>query len=154
MRVRTPFGVALGVMAVAAVTGCSAVFPLTSQLTLRMRPARPMTTTSCVSEARRYGWSAEGGATICAIGRGRSWYHADLKNTGQGAYPLCKATAIGPHGNVVFNGRIIFLLGGFPAGLFASGHRSMAFYWYLPQKTRGAIVRYMATCSVNSNPPI
>jgi hypothetical protein len=119
---------------------------------VRLRPAIPLTTAACISQARRFGYSPEGGSSICAAGRGRIWYHAVITNSGHGAYPACSARAFGPHGSAVFNGPLAFTLGGIP-GLFVPGHRSMTFYWYLPRRTHGQIVRYSATCSVNSNPP-
>jgi len=96
---------------------------------------------------------AEGGASICAPGEGRQWYHAVLINKGPGAYPECRATGFDAHGTAVFKGQLPLTFAGFPAGLFANAHRSTAFYWYLPQTIRRPVVRNTATCSVNSNPP-
>jgi hypothetical protein len=91
---------------------------------------------------------------VCRAGKGRSWYRAVLTNHGPGAYPACTVTAISLHGRVVFSGTILLSFGGAPAGLFAPGHRSVAFDWYLPRKTHRPIIRYTAACSVDSNPPV
>jgi hypothetical protein len=118
-----------------------------------MKPAPQLPIRVCIAEARRYGYSTWGAASICAASEGRSWYHAVLTNRGPGAYPACKATAFGTHGNAVFTGQLLFSFGGVPAGLFAPGHRSIAFDWYLPKKTHGPVARYTAACSVNASPP-
>jgi len=118
-----------------------------------MRPAPPLPTKACISEARRYGYSTLGAESICAAGAGRNWYHAVLTNRGPGAYPACKATGLDAHAKTIFNGRVLFLFGGKPAGLFALGHRSITFDWYLPGKTRSAVTSYTASCAVNANPP-
>jgi hypothetical protein len=123
------------------------------QFTLQMKPALPPPTKACISEARRYGYSPAGAESICAAGRGRSWYHAVLTNRGPGAYPACKAAGLDANGKAVFNGQLLFLFGGIPAGLFALGHRSIAFDWYLPGKTRRPVAHYMAACLPNPSPP-
>ena len=138
---------------IAAIGGCGASHR-PGQFTLQLKPVAPLSAKACVSQAARYGWSMSGATVICQAGKGRSWYRAVLANNGPGAYPACTATARGPHGRVVFNGPVRLIFGGFPAGLFAPGHRSVAFRWYLPRKTRGPIARYTATCSVNSSPPV
>lgn len=156
MRIRRRYSRAPIVLAIASVVaGCAGqASRQPGQFVLRMRPVAPLTTTACISEARSYGYSAEGGASICAFGGGRQWYQAVLINKGPGAYPACQATGFDAHGTAVFTGQLPLTFAGFPAGLFAKGHRSTAFYWYLPQTTRRPVARYTATCSVNSNPPI
>jgi hypothetical protein len=124
-----------------------------AQFTMQMRPALPLPTMTCISEARGYGYSPVGAGSICAAGKGRSWYHAVLTNRGSGAYPACEATGLDARGRAIFNGQLLFLFGGRPAGLFAPGHRSVTFDWYLPGKTRGAVASYTAACAVNPNPP-
>jgi hypothetical protein len=123
------------------------------QLTLRMRPAPPLKMTECIAKATPHGYSPYGAAAICSLGKGRSWYRAVLNNSGGDAYPLCSAKAFDSRGNIVFSGQLVFDFGGFPAGLYAQGHRSVSFSWYLPNVSR-PVARYLATCSVNSNPPI
>lgn len=123
-----------------------------AQFALRLRPVAPMTTTACVSETKRFGYSTEGGRSICAAGQRRSWYRAIITNTGDGAYPACSATAVGPHGAAIFHGPLAFTLGGIP-GLFVPGHRTITFSWYLPRRTGGRIIRYSGSCSVNTHPP-
>jgi hypothetical protein len=123
------------------------------QLTLRMRPALPLKMTGCIAEATPHGYSPVGAAAICALGKGRSWYRAVLNNSGDDAYPLCNAKAFDSRGNVVFSGQLVFDYGGLPAGFHALGHRSVSFSWYLPNVSR-PVARYLATCSVNGNPPI
>jgi hypothetical protein len=120
---------------------------------MHMRPAVPLPAKACISEARRYGYSTVGAESICAAGEGRSWYHAVLTNRGPGAYPACKAIGRGAHGRAIFDGQLLFLFGGVPAGLFAPGHRSVTFDWYLPGRTRGAVTGYTAACEVNAKPP-
>jgi hypothetical protein len=123
------------------------------QLTLQMTPAPAPTMTECIAEATTHGWSPHGAFAICAVGKGRSWYRAVLTNSGGDAYPLCSARAFDSRGNIVFSGQLFFAFGGLPAGLYAQGHRSFSFSWYLPNVSR-PVARYLATCSVNSNPPI
>jgi len=135
-----------------AIGGCEASHrPV--QFTMQMRPAPPLPTNACISEARGYGYSTLGAASICAAGGGRSWYYAVLTNRGSGAYPACEATGLDAHGKTIFSGQLLFLFGGKPAGLFAPGHRSITFEWYLPGKTRSAVTSYAAACTVNANPP-
>jgi hypothetical protein len=76
-----------------------------------------------------------------------------LTNHSGGAYPLCDAKALDSTGKIVFNGPLFFTFGGGIAGLYARGHRSVTFSWYLPDISR-PIARYVATCAVNNNPPI
>jgi len=135
-----------------AIGGCGASHR-PAQFTMQLRPAAALPTKACISEARRYGYSPPGAESICAAGGGRSWYHAVLTNRGPGAYPACEATGLDAHGKTIFNGQLVFLFGGIPAGLFAPGHRSITFDWYLPGKTRGAVASYTAACAVNPNPP-
>jgi hypothetical protein len=135
-----------------AIGGCGASHR-PAQLTMQMRPAPPLPTKTCILEARRYGYSLPGAESICAAGGGRNWYHAVLTNRGPGAYPACEATGLDTHGKTIFNGQLLFLFGGIPAGLFAPGHRSVTFDWYLPEKTRGAVASYAAACAVNANSP-
>jgi hypothetical protein len=123
------------------------------QLTLRMRPAQPLTMTECIAEATPHGYSPDGAAAICSLGQDRSWYRAVLTNSGGDAYPLCSAKAFDSRGNIVFSRQLVFDFGGWPAGLHAQGHRSVSFSWYLPDVSR-PVARYLATCSVNNNPPI
>lgn len=125
-----------------------------AQITLRMKPAAPLTVAACVAEVGSYGYSAGAARNICAFGRARSWYHAVITNKGPGAYPSCQATAFDSHGKAVFSGALAFMFGGFPAGLFVPGYRSTAFDWYLPRRISGTVMRYVATCSVNSHPPV
>lgn len=142
---------AIVVTVVAVATRTSNAAP--EQFTLRMRPAPPLTMTECIAEATPYGYSPRGATEICSAGMDRSWYHALLKNNGGGAYPLCTAKAFDADGNIVFSGQLDFDFGGHPAGLYAHGHRSMSFFWYVPDVSR-AVARYVARCSVNNNPPI
>jgi hypothetical protein len=123
------------------------------QFSLRMSPAPAPMMTECVAEATSYGYSLHGASEVCSVGNGRSWYHAVLKNTGGGAYPLCRAAAFDAHGNIVFNGQLFFGFGGRPAGMYAQGHRSVSFSWYLPHVSR-AVARYVPRCTVNTSPPI
>lgn len=123
------------------------------QFTLRMRPARPLMMTECIAEATPYGYGPRGATEICSVAMGRSWYHALLKNNGRGAYPLCTAKAFDADSNIVFSGQLDFDFGGHPAGLYAHGHRSVSFFWYLPDVSR-AVARYIARCSVDNSPPI
>ena len=123
------------------------------QFALRMRPAPPLTMTECIAAATSHGYGPDGASGICSVGKGRRWYRAVLKNNGGGAYPLCSATGFDSGGNIVFSGQLVLSFGGFPAGLFASGHHSVSFSWYLPTVSR-PVARYVATCSVNNSPPI
>jgi hypothetical protein len=142
---------AVVVTVVAVVTRTANAGP--EQFTLRMRPAPPLTMTDCIAEATPYGYSSRGAARICSAGMARSWYHAVLKNNGGGDYPLCRAQAFDAAGNIVFSGHLVFDFGGRPAGLYAYGHRSVSFSWYLPDVSR-AVARYVARCSANNSPPI
>jgi hypothetical protein len=144
--------VAVGTALTMAIGGC-AVSHRPVQFTIQMRPAPPLLTKACIYQARRYGYSTLGAASICAAGAGRRWYHAVLTNRGPSAYPACKATGLDAHGKAIFNGQLLFLFGGVPAGLFAPGHRSVTFDWYLPKRTCGAVTGYTAACEVNANPP-
>lgn len=142
---------AIGVTVVAVVTRASNAAP--EQFTLLMRPAPRLTITECKAEATPYGFSPHGAAEICSAGMSRSWYHAVLNNNGGGAYPLCRAKAFDADRNIVFSGQLVFDFGGQPAGLYAHGHRSVSFSWYLPDVSR-PVARYVASCSVNPSPPI
>jgi hypothetical protein len=125
-----------------------------AQITLRMSSRSTLGTTPCIAEARRFGgYSVAPATALCRVGSNREWYDAVITNSGPGAYPACTATAFDQQGNVVFHAPLSFALGGFPAGLFATGHRSIAFDWYLPGKAQGPVSRYMAACAINPNPP-
>ncbi len=141
--------VAIAVTVVVVVTNNAG----SEQLTLRMRPALPLTMTECIAEATPHGYTPHGAAAICSVGKGRSWYRAVLTDSGGDAYPLCRAKAFDSRGNIVFSGQLVFDFGGWPAGLYAHGHSSVSFSWYLPEVSR-PVARYLATCSVNSTPPI
>jgi hypothetical protein len=117
-----------------------------TQFALRMTPVTPLTTTACVSEARRYGYSGSAGAIICAPGQGTGWYRAVLTNRGSYGLPTCTATGFDAHGKRVFTARLFFEIGGI-RGLFVPGYHSITFYWYLPHKTRAPVTRYTATCA-------
>ncbi len=120
-----------------------------------MNPRTALGATPCVAEAQRFGGYSVAAATgMCRAGSNRAWYRGVITNSGPGAYPACTATAFDQQGNVVFHGPLVFMFGGFPAGLFAIGHRSIAFDWYLPDKAQGPVARYAATCAVNPHPPI
>jgi hypothetical protein len=124
-----------------------------AQLTLRMRPASPLRAAACIGELTPYGFSPRGASQLCSFGAGRTWYHAVLVNRGNGAYPLCRAQGLDAQGKIVFSGPVFFTFGGGGAGLYARAHRSMRFSWYLHAVTR-PISRYIATCTVNDNPPV
>lgn len=129
-----------------------------AQITLQMRPAMPLTMSGCVAQAEHYGrYTANGAARICAPDRQRNrwnWYHAVLTNKGPGAYPACQATGFDAHGTAVGHWQLFFQFGGAPTGLYAKRNSSASFSWYLPGPKRRAIVRYTATCSVNSHPAV
>lgn len=150
MRGKTRYWVALAVVAVGAAVAIGAWRathrPGPAQFTFRMTPVTPLTVKACVSEARRYGYSASGGAMICSFGAGQGWYRATLTNRGSYGLPACTATGFDSHGKAVFTGRLFFAIGGI-RGLFVPGHHSITFYWYLPHKTRGPVARYAATCA-------
>jgi hypothetical protein len=135
------------------VTACALGQRETAPLTLRMRPTPPLATAACTSELTSFGFSSRGAAQLCSLGEGRSWYRAMLTNVGGGAYPFCRAKALDSSGRIVFSGPLFFNFGGGVAGLYAPGHRSVKFSWYLPGVSR-PIARYVATCTVNQNPPI
>jgi len=126
-------------VAVAVIVVLIAIHP-PAQITLRLRHVAPLTMAACISEATHFGYSVDGARNICSFGKSRSWYHAVLTNKGQGAYPSCRATGFDRSGKAVFGGSLPFALGGFPAGLFARGHRSIAFYWYLPSNSTFAFL--------------
>jgi hypothetical protein len=140
---------AVVVTVVVVVTGNAAP----EQFTLRMRPAPPLMMTECIAAAASHGYGPAGASEICLAGKDRSWYHAVLTNNGAGAYPLCSAQGFDSGGNIVFSGQLVLAFGGYPAGLFAYGHHSVSFSWYLPTVSR-PVARYVATCSVNNSPPI
>jgi hypothetical protein len=52
---------------------------------------------------------------------------------------------------VVFRGLVPFDFAG-PRGLFALGHRSIEFSWYLPRQPGPAAVRYATSCAARPNP--
>jgi hypothetical protein len=149
------FAVALAGVAAAGVVIAVALAPGRpggpAQLTLRMRPAAPLTTAVCTGELTRYGFSRRGASQLCSVGTGRTWYRAVLTNRGSGAYPRCRAKGRDSDGKIVFSGPVVLTFGGI-AGLYARGHRSMTFSWYLPAVS-GPVTRYVATCSVNDHPP-
>jgi len=150
MRGKIRCWVALAVLAAAAAVAVGAWRathrPGLVQFTLRMTPVTPLTATACVSAARRYGYSASGGAMICSFGAGQGWYRATLTNRGSYGLPACTATGFDSHGKAVFTGRLFFTIGGI-RGLFVPGHHSITFYWYLPHKARGPVARYTGACS-------
>jgi predicted small lipoprotein YifL len=119
---------------------------LPSQVSLSMRPARPLSRAACVEETHRYGYSIAAAGNICQRGIGQSWYHARLTNNGPYAFMRCVATGYDSHEKAVFHGLLPFEFGGI-RGLFAPGHRSIAFSWYLPHRTSAPVARYVATCS-------
>jgi hypothetical protein len=125
-----------------------------AQLTLRMRPVPPLSMSACVAQAEPYGYTAQGAAHICAAGSGQSWYHAVLTNKGAGAYPACRITGFDAFGKAISHRQLYFQFGGGSAGLYAEGHTSTAFSWYLPKPKHGTIVRYVATCSINARPAV
>jgi hypothetical protein len=158
MRVKRWRWMALATVAAAVAIGAAAVAigvwqasPRPTQFALRMTPVTPLTTTACVSEARRYGYSASAGAIICTPGEGKSWYRAVLTNRGSYGLPACTTTGFDSHGKPVFAGPLFFVIGGI-RGLFVPGHRSIRFYWYLPHKARANVARYAATCSPAPGP--
>lgn len=124
-----------------------------ARLTLRMRPVAALSVSACVAQAEPYGYTAQGAEHICAVGSAQSWYYAVLTNKGGGVYPTCRATGFDALGRAISHRQLFFQFGGKPAGLFAKGHTSIAFYWYLPRPKHGTIVRYSATCSINQRPP-
>jgi hypothetical protein len=123
----------------------------TTQVSLSMRPVRPLTAAACVAEARHYGYSTGGAGTICPSGTAHSWYHALLTNNGPYALMSCAATGYDSRGKTVFHGPLLFGFGGV-RGLFAPDHRSIAFSWYLPQAVTAPVTRYAATCSARPYP--
>jgi hypothetical protein len=116
-----------------------------------MRPGKPLTLEACAAEAHAQGYSLGAGKLICNPGAFVPWYHAVLTNRGAYAPVSCTATAYDPHGRSVFNGALSFELFGI-RGLFAPAHRSIAFYWYLPEAATGPIKRYVAACSAKPYP--
>jgi hypothetical protein len=125
------------------------------QFTLRLRPSAPLTMTACMAQAGRYGWPVSPERpSVCSLGIGRAWYHAVLTNHGAGAYPLCSATGFDSRRRIAFSGTLFFNFGGYPAGLYAGGHRSIVFSWYIPSHIPRPVARYAATCTVNEHPPI
>jgi len=153
-RARVVLAVAIA-CGTAGVVSCAAG-QRSEQITMRMEPSSPLSMSACAAEIRHFQHHAMIALSICAAGRTRSWYHAVLTNNGPGAYPACQATAFDSRGATVFSGQLSLDFGGFRAGLSARGHRSVALYWYLPQRARvrDPVVRYVATCSVDSSPPI
>lgn len=125
--------------------------PHRSPVTLDLRPATPLTTAACITEVRHYGYGAGPAGSLCQSSTGQSWYHARLTNRGPQAFMSCSATGFGPRGEVVFKGPLPFEFGGV-RGLFAPGHRSITFSWYLPRKAASAVARYTATCSARQYP--
>jgi len=122
-----------------------------------MQPRAPLSLDECITEARQDGgYSVLGARAMCVhdAPRNRIWYHAVLSNRGEGAYPACAAQGFDSSGRIVYDGPLSFAFGGELAGLFAEGHRSIAFDWYLPSPIHGSVTRFMSSCEVNSNPPI
>jgi hypothetical protein len=115
---------------------------------LHMVPVKPLTITACIRQARHYGYSAAGGASVCAPGQARAWYRATLTNRGAYGLPACTAVGFDTLGKPVFSGRLFFGL----RGLFVPAHSSITFYWYLLTRTRGPVARYSASCSPVPHP--
>lgn len=138
--------------AIVAIGGCGSSHP-SAQYTLHLTPAIAPSATVCIAEAKRYGYSATGGAFICAAGQRRSWYRAVLTNAGGYGLPSCEATGFDAQGRQVFSGQLFFAIGGI-RGLFAPADRAITFYWYLPVSTRSPVARYAASCTPVSNPPV
>jgi hypothetical protein len=122
-----------------------------SQVTMAMKPAAPLTTAACVSQARHYGYAAAPAGALCATGRGLSWYHARLTNKGGYDFTRCRATGYDAGGRVVFRGLVPFDFAG-PRGLFAPGHRSIEFSWYLPRQAGSPAARYVTDCTARQYP--
>jgi hypothetical protein len=123
-----------------------------TQVTLAMKPAAPLTTAACVRQARQYGgYSAGAAGPLCATGRGLSWYHARLTNQGGNNFTRCRATGYDAGGRVVFRGLVPFDFAG-PRGLFALGHRSIEFSWYLPREPGAGATRYVTACTARQYP--
>ena|SRR6266550_7305957 len=148
-RVMRP-SLALSVGAALLLSACGS-----SQLKLQMTPRSPLSINACIEETRSFGgYSVATGHDVCRSGRDMPWYHGVLTNDGDGAYPACVAQGFDRVGKVVFNGPVSLMFGGFPAGLFAKGHRSESFDWFIDTQPSGRIVRYSTSCSVNDDPPI
>jgi hypothetical protein len=123
------------------------------QLTLQLAPTTTLTMRACVAEVTPAGYTVAAARSICSFGRERPWYHARLTNNGAGAYPSCSANGFDSRGKIVFSGPLVFSFGGFPDGLYAKGHRSTAFSWYLPRAVSRQVERYVAVCQVDASPP-
>jgi hypothetical protein len=122
-----------------------------AQVALSMRAVRPLTMAACVAETHHYGYSIGAAGVICEPGTDGSWYHARLTNMGPYAFMSCVATGYDSRGKVVFHGLLPFTFAD-PRGLFAPGHRSIVFSWYLPQAVTAPVARYVATCSARQYP--
>ena len=122
-----------------------------AQVTLIMRPVRPLTIAACAAEAHQYGYSLSAAAGFCEAGTGHSWYFARLTNRGPYDFMSCAATGYDSRGQNVFHGPLPFEFAGI-RGLFAPGHRTITFTWYLPQITSAAVARYTATCTARHYP--
>jgi hypothetical protein len=123
-----------------------------SQVTMAMKPAAPLTTAACVSQARHFGgYSAGAAGLLCGTGHGLSWYHARLTNQGGYDFTRCRATGYDAGGRVVFRGLLPFDFAG-TRGLFAPGHRSIEFSWYLPRQSGSAAARYVTACVARQYP--
>lgn len=121
------------------------------QIVLSMRPAHPLMLDACAAEAHAQGYSLLAGKDLCRAGASVPWYHAVLTNRGGYAQVSCSATGYDSHSLVAFNGLLGLELFGI-RGLFAPGHQTIRFYWYLPEAASAPIKRYVATCSVEPYP--
>jgi hypothetical protein len=125
--------------------------PHRSPVALSLRPAPALTAAACRAEVRHYGYGAGPAAALCRSASGQSWYHAKLANHGPYQYMSCSAVGYDSRGRVVFTGPLPFEFAGI-RGLFAPGHRSISFAWYLPRKPASAVARYTATCAARQYP--
>jgi hypothetical protein len=151
---RRRYRAALAVLIVGAAVAVVVIWvtrPAQAQVTLSMRPVRPLSTAACAGEAHQYGYSLSAAAGFCQTGAGHAWYFARLTNRGPYDFMSCAATAYDSRGRIVFQGPLPFEFAGI-RGLFAPGHRSMTFYWYLPQITTAAVARFTATCTARRYP--
>jgi hypothetical protein len=147
---RRPYRVAIAaLLVVSAVAAVIVWLTRPAQVTLSMRPVRPLTMAACVAEAHRYGYSISAGRIICPSLSAPRWYHAVLVNRGSYALVDCSATGYDSGGKAVFHGWLPFTFAGI-RGLFA-GHGTTSFYWYLPKPTASQVLRYAASCSISSN---
>jgi len=151
MSGRRWYWVALSGLIVAAAVALILSLTRPPQIVMSMRPAKPLTLDACAAEAHTQGYSLSAGQLVCGPGAFVPWYHAVLTNRGAYALVSCTATAYDSDRRSVFNGRLAFELFGI-RGLFAPAHRSIGFYWYLPQAASGPVSRYVATCSTEPYP--